>query len=159
MPVFHKGRVYVTAGGDLWHGKLKAWLKCIDASKQGDITKTGEVWSYPLERHCMSTPSVEDGLVYIADCGRKVHCVDAETGRAHWTHKANGEVWGSTLAADGKVYVGSQRGDFWVLAAGKELRVLGSIDMDSAVSASPAAANGVLYVGTMTRLYAVKKSQ
>ncbi len=159
MPVFHKGRVYVTAGGDLWHGKLKAWLKCIDASKQGDITKTGEVWSYPLERHCMSTPSVHDGLVYIADCGRKIHCVDAETGRAHWTHKANGEVWGSTLAADGKVYVGSQRGDFWVLATGKELRVLGSIDMDSAVSASPAAANGVLYVGTMTRLYAVKRQE
>src|SRR4029453_5244470 len=25
MPVFDGGRVYVTAGGDLWHGKLKAW--------------------------------------------------------------------------------------------------------------------------------------
>ena len=40
MPVFHRGRVYVTVGGDIWWGKNKAWLKCIDASKTGDITHT-----------------------------------------------------------------------------------------------------------------------
>jgi outer membrane protein assembly factor BamB len=157
MPVFHRGRVYVTAGGDLWHGKLKAWLKCIDATKTGDITRTGEVWTYPLERHCMSTPSVRDGLVYIADCGRKIHCVDAETGRARWVHPTKGEIWGSTLVADGRVYVGTQRGDFWVLAASRDLRVLGSIDMGVSVSGSPAAANGVLYVPSATHLYAVRR--
>src|SRR6185503_3405532 len=157
MPVFHRNRVYVTAGGDLWHGKLKAWLKCIDATRTGDITRDGEVWTYPLERHCMSTPAVRDGLVYIADCGRKVHCVDADTGRPYWTHDALGDIWSSTLVADGKVFVGTQRNHFWTLAAEKELKVLGSVKLDAALPASQTAANGVLYVATMKRLYAVAK--
>jgi outer membrane protein assembly factor BamB len=157
MPVFHQGRVYVTAGGDLWHGKLQAWLKCIDATKTGDITKSGEVWSYPLERHCMSTPAIAGDLVFIADCGRKIHCLDAATGRPHWTHQAKGEIWGSPLVADGKVFAGSQRGDFWILAAAREKQVLGSVDLDHAVNASPSAAAGVLYVATMEHLYALRR--
>jgi len=158
MPVFHDGRVYVTVGGDIWWGKNEAWLKCIDAAGSGDITQTGLLWSYPLDRHCCSTPSVADGLVYAADCGGKVHCVDAQTGRPYWVHDAGGEMWGSTLVADGKVYVGTRRGEFWVLAAGKEKRVLSSIRLDAAVISTPVAANGVLYVGTMTRLYALENA-
>jgi len=158
MPVFHEGRVYVTVGGDIWWGKEKAWLQCIDATRTGDITQTGMVWSYPLHRHCCSTPSVRDGLVYAADCGGKVHCVDAQTGRPYWVHDAGGEMWASTLVADNKVYVGTRRGDFWVLAAGKQHRVLSSIRLDKPIISTPVAANGTLYVGTMTRLYALRKT-
>jgi len=158
MPVFHGNRVYVTVGGDIWWGKHQAWLKCIDATKTGDITDDGEVWSYPLERHCCSTPSIHDGLVFVADCGRLVHCVDAETGKPYWTHKTKGEIWGSTLVADGKVYIGTRRGDFWVLAASRNKKVISSIDLDSPMHSTPVAANGVLYVATMKKLYAVKKS-
>ncbi|MHC4363702.1 MAG: hypothetical protein ACYSTZ_12810 [Planctomycetota bacterium] len=56
--MFHANRVYVTVGGDIWWGKNQAWLKCIDATKTGDITTYGEVWSYSLERHSCSTPSI-----------------------------------------------------------------------------------------------------
>ena len=156
MPVFHNGRVYVTVGGDIWWGKNQSWLKCIDASKIGDVTQTGQIRSYSLGRHCCSTPSVHDGLVYVGDCDGKVHCVDAQTGSPYWVHDAGGEIWASTLVADGKVYIGTRRGDFWVLAAGKEKRVLSSIRLDSPVHGSPVAANGTLYVGTMTRLYALQ---
>jgi outer membrane protein assembly factor BamB len=157
MPVFHNGRVYVTVGGDIWWGKNQSWLQCIDASQTGDVTKSALIWSYPLGPHCCSTPSVHDGLVYVADCGGKVHCVDAQTGRPYWVHNAGSEIWSSTLVADGKVYVGTRRGDFWVLAAGKELKVLSTIRLRDAIISTPVAANGVLYVGTMTRLYALKK--
>jgi hypothetical protein len=44
------------------------------------------------------------------------------------------------------------------LAAGKEKRVISSIAMDSPMSGTPVAANGVLYIPTMTRLYAVQKA-
>jgi len=157
MPVFHQGRVYVTVGGDIWWGKHQAWLKCIDAAKTGDVTHTAQVWSYAVGRHCCSTPSIHDGLVYVADCDGKVHCVDADTGRPYWVHDAGGEIWASTLVADGKVYIGTRRGEFWVLAAGKEKRVLSSIRLDAPVYSSPVAANGTLYVATMTRLYAIRK--
>jgi len=158
MPVFHDGRLYVTVGGDIWWGKLQAWLQCIDASKTGDITSAGLLWSYPVERHCCSTPAIHDGLAYVADCAGNVHCVDAQTGRPYWVHDAGSEIWASTLVADGKVYAGTRRGDFWVLAAGKELRVLSSIRLDGAVISTPVAANGTLYVGTMPRLFALQRS-
>lgn len=156
MPVFHKNRVYVTVGGDLWWGKRQAWIKCIDATRTGDITKTGELWSYPLERHSMCTPAIHDGLVFVGDSGRKIHCLDAETGKPYWTHAAEGEVWASPLLADGKVYVATRQGEFLVFRASKEKQLLAEIEMNGPISGSPVAANGVLYITTMTHLYAVR---
>jgi outer membrane protein assembly factor BamB len=158
IPVFHNNRVYVTVGGDIWWGKHKAWLKCIDATKTGDITTKGELWSYPLERHCCSTPSIYNDLVFVADCGQYIHCVDIKTGKPYWTHDTEGEIWGSTLVADGKVYVGTRSRDFWVLAASKDKKIISSIELDSPTTSTPVAANGVLYVTTMKKLYALKKS-
>lgn len=150
MPVFHQGRLYLTAGGDPWHGKRQAWLKCLDAN-QGT-----EIWSYPLRRHCIATPSVHNGLVFVGDFGKMIHCVDAETGRPHWTHETEGEIWGSTLVADGKAYVGTTRGDFWILSAQKEKQVLGRVEFDEEINGTPTAANGALFIATMSRLYALK---
>jgi outer membrane protein assembly factor BamB len=159
MPVFYKNRVYVAAGGDVWQGKRSAWLKCIDATKTGDITKTGELWSYPIPAICISTPAIRDGLVYITDCANMVHCLDAETGKACWTHDAQAPIWSSCMVADGKVYVGTQRGTFWILAAAREKKVLCSAALDGAISGTATVANGVVYVATMRRLYALKKSE
>jgi outer membrane protein assembly factor BamB len=107
----------------------------------------------------MSTPSIHDGLAYIADCGRQVSCIDTQTGKQVWVHRASGDIWSSTLVADGKVYVGSLRGDFWTLAAGRELKILSRIDLSEPIHATPTAANGTLYVGTMRRLFAIATPQ
>ncbi|NUQ61836.1 MAG: PQQ-binding-like beta-propeller repeat protein [Pirellulales bacterium] len=155
MPVFAGGRLYVTVGGDIWWGKEEAWLKCIDTTGTGDITDRGQAWSYPLKKHCCSTPAVHGGLVFVGDCGRAFHAVDAQTGRACWTHDLDGDVWSSALVADGKVYVGTRRGSLWVFAAGREKRLLATIDLGDPIHGTPVAANGVLYVPTLSRLYAV----
>jgi len=159
MPVFVDGRLYVAGGGDIWWGKRQAWLKCLDASLTGDVTATAEKWSYPLNRHTLSTPAVWNGLVFVADAGQKIHCVDAATGKPYWTHDIQGDMWSSTLVADGKVYVGTRKKEFIVLAASKEKQVLSSILLDSAVSGSPVAANGTLYVTTQKKLYALALSK
>jgi outer membrane protein assembly factor BamB len=156
MPVFANNRIFLAGGGDVFWGKNEAWLKCIDATQEGDVTGSAELWSYPLERHVLSTPAVHDGLVFIADTGRKLHCVDAATGRPVWTHDIEGDAWASPMIADDKVFIGTRKGDFWILAATKEKRVLGSISLKRPISATATAANGVLYVATMTHLYAVK---
>ena len=67
-------------------------------------------------------------------------------------------MWASTLVADNKVFIGTRRGEFWVLAAGRELRVLSSIRLDDPVISTPVAANATLYIGTMKRLYALHKA-
>ncbi|MBI3414599.1 MAG: PQQ-binding-like beta-propeller repeat protein [Verrucomicrobia bacterium] len=156
MPVFHRNRLYVAGGGDIWWGKNEAWLKCIDAARTGDITTNGLVWSYPLQKHVLGTPAVQDDLVFIADCGRTFHCVDAKTGRPNWTHEIKGEVWASPYIADGKVYLGTRSGNFYIFAASKEKKVLAELELGNPISATTTAANGVLYVATMTDLFAVK---
>jgi outer membrane protein assembly factor BamB len=158
MPVFHRNRIYVAGGGDLFWGKNQAWLKCIDATKTGDVTRTGQVWSYPLQKHVMSTPTIYDGMVFVADCGRQVHCLNAETGKPYWTHEITGEVWASPLVADGKVYLGTRSGAFWVFAASQEKKVISSIELVTPISATVTAANGALFIATMTRLYAVQNT-
>jgi len=159
MPVFHKNRVYLTVGGDIWWGKNEAWLQCVDASGSGDVTKSALLWSTPLEQHACSTPAIHDGLVYVGDCGRLVHCIDAETGKRQWQHKTNGEIWGSTLVADGKVYVGTRGRDFYVFAAGREKKILSAVKLKNPMTTTPTAANGVLYIATTGRLYALHKGK
>jgi outer membrane protein assembly factor BamB len=155
MPVFDNGRLYVAGGGDLFWGKNEAWLKCIDASKAGDVTKTAEIWSYRLEKHVLSTPAVYNSLVFIADCGRKFHCVDANTGAPLWTHDIKGEVWASPLVADQKVYLGTREGEFYVFTASREKKLLSQTSLGDKISATVTAAHDTLYIATMRQLYAV----
>jgi len=155
MPVFHENRVYVVASGDLWHGRRVSWLKCIDAMQAGDITQSGEIWSYAMDQHCMSTPSIAGDLVFIPDCRGRVHCLDAKTGRPHWVHETQSEIWGSPLVADGKVYVGNRGGELWIFAADRQKKVIGSFRLDGPIHGTPSAAGGEVYIATMKRLYAI----
>lgn len=156
MPVVYKDRIYLAGGGDVFWGKNEAWLKCIDATKGGDISKSGTIWSYALNKHVMSTVAIADGLVFIADCGRAMHCVDAETGQPYWTHEIQGDVWASPMVADGKVYLGTRSGDFWTFAATRQKQVLSKLSLVTPISSTATAANGVLYVATMKELFALK---
>jgi len=158
MPVFHHNRLYVAGGGDIWWGKNEAWLKCLDATGAGDTTTNALVWSYQLQKHVLSTPAIDHGLVFIADCGHTFHCVDAETGKPCWTHELKGEAWASPLVADGKVYLGTRSGAFYVFAAAREKKLLSTIELDRPISSTATAANGVLYIATMNRLYALRQS-
>jgi outer membrane protein assembly factor BamB len=156
MPVFYRDRLFVAGGGDNWWGKNEAWLKCIDATRTGDITTNGLIWSIPLEKHVLATAAVYDGLVFVPDCGRTFHCVDANTGKRQWTHEIKGEAWASPCVADGKVYLGTRSGNYYVFAAAREKKVLAELELGEPISATTTAANGVLYVATMSRLYAIK---
>ncbi len=159
MPVVHNSRVYVVAGGDIWWGKRQSWLKCIDATQSGDITETAEIWSYSIRRQCSSTPCILNGLVFVADDGGTIHCVDAETGEGYWTHRPGQSIWGSALGAEGRIYIGARNGVFVVMAAEKEMKELFSAKFPDEINGTPTAANGVLYVSTLTRLYAIKAEQ
>lgn len=158
MPVFYDKRLYVTLGGDIWWGKRRSWLKCFDASGTGDTTASAEIWAYPMPNHCCTTPAIHDGMVFVGDCGKTFHCVNVETGKPYWTHQMRGKIWASALVADGKVYVGTQSREFFVFAASKEKKIISSIELDSPINGSPVAANGVIYITTMKKLYAVKTS-
>ncbi len=155
-PVFYKNRVYVAVGQDPEHGEGVGILTCIDATQTGDVTKTAKIWSYTGIHRSLSTVSIDPktGLLFVGDFSGFVHCLDAETGQLYWTHDMKAHIWGSTLVADGKVYVGDEDGDFVVMAATKEKKIISTTNLGAAVYSTPVIANGVIYVGSQTHLYA-----
>jgi len=158
-PVFYKDRVYVAFTHDPWIGKDDGWLASIDATKSGDVTRSGLIWSYDGISDCLSTVSIADGLLYIADYSGRLHCLNAETGRRYWREELGGRIWGSTLVADRKVYVGTDRCEFWIFEAAKDAKVISRIRMRDQIFTTPVAANGVLYVATAKHLYALSSNR
>ena len=154
-PVFYKNRVYVTIGQDPLHGRGRGLLTCIDATKTGDITSSGRIWSYDKIDRSLSTVSIADGLVYAADMPGRVHCLDAETGQCYWVQDCGADIWTSTLVVDGKVFVGTRKG-LWVLAAGRYPKVLATIRLGTAIRSMPVAANGTLFIASQRYLWAVE---
>jgi outer membrane protein assembly factor BamB len=159
-PVFYKNRVYVATGQDPEHGEGVGHLVCLDAGKTGDITKDGVIWDYKGIHRSISTVSIDPdtGLLFIGDFSGFVHCLDAETGKVYWTHDMKAHMWGSTMVADGKLFVGDEDGDLTVLAATKEKKVLSEVNLGSPVYSTPVVANGTIYISSNTHLYALHDS-
>jgi outer membrane protein assembly factor BamB len=150
-------KVYIANGQDPEHGEGVAHLFAIDASKRGDITKTGAVWHYDKIRRSISTPALADGLLYYPDFSGFLHCLDAKTGAVVWVYDMLAAVWGSPLVVDGKVYLGDEDGDVVVLQAGREKKVLSEINMGSSVYSTPVPANGTLYIMNRNQLFALSE--
>jgi outer membrane protein assembly factor BamB len=149
MPVIADGKLFVAGGGDVFWGKNQSWLKCVDPRD------AKELWSYEMGKHTLTTPAIHEGLVYATDSDGTVHCVDAKTGTMVWTHPMNGAFWASAMVADGKIYLGTRKGNWAVLAAGREKKVLCNLELKAPISATATIANGVVYVTTMKQLWAL----
>jgi outer membrane protein assembly factor BamB len=155
--VFYKNRVYVAIGQDPEHGEGVGRLVCLDPTKTGDVTRTALIWDYKDAKRSISTVSIDptNGLLFLADFSGFVHCLDAETGKVHWVHDMQAHMWGSTFVVDGKVYVGDEDGDVVVLASDKTKKVLSEVNMGAPVYSTPIVANGIMYVGSQTHLFAI----
>jgi outer membrane protein assembly factor BamB len=132
-PVFSEGKVFMSVGQDPDSGNGVGHTYCIDPTKRGDITESGSVWQYDKINRSISTAAVADGLVYISDFKGLLHCLDAKTGKPRWTFDMMSPVWGSPLAADGKVYLGDADGDIAIFKADAEMKKISVIDMGDSV--------------------------
>jgi outer membrane protein assembly factor BamB len=66
--------------------------------------------------------------------------------------KGSPKVYASPVAADGKIYIGTLEGQMAVLQAGAQWEVLATNDLEDEIWATPAIADGTLYVRTRGRL-------
>ncbi|MCP5516425.1 MAG: PQQ-binding-like beta-propeller repeat protein [Verrucomicrobiales bacterium] len=161
-PVLYKNRVYVAIGQDPEHGEGVGNLSCIDATQSGDITTSGRVWAFDGIKRSISTVSIDPatGLLFTADYSGYVYCLDAETGKLHWRYDMLAHIWGSTLVADGKVFIGDEDGDFVILPATQEFdpekdAPIAEVMFPSSIYSTPVIANGTVYVATQSHLYAI----
>jgi len=101
---------------------------------------------------------VKDGLLYLWTDSGIVTCVDAATGKVHWRERVGGEYYSSPLWIEGRVYCISKRGQIVVLAASRKFEVLARMELGEKTFATPALADGVMYLRTQTRLYSLGKA-
>ena len=64
-------------------------------------------------------------------------------------------IWSSTLVADGKVFVGTEKQDLWIMEAGTQKKVLNTLRFPDTIYNTPIIANGVMYIATERYLYAI----
>ena len=154
-PVLYDGKVYLANGQDPEHGEGVGHMYCVDPTKRGDITKTGLVWQYDKIRRTVSTAAILDGLVYASDFSGFLHCLDAKTGQAYWTHDMFAAIWGSPVVIDGKVYLGDEDGDVVVMQTGKEKKLISEVNMGSSVYSTPVPANGALIIMNRNQIFSL----
>jgi outer membrane protein assembly factor BamB len=156
-PVFYQNRLYVPLNQEPFHRMKYGWMVCLDATKAGDITRSGLLWSFKMAS-MTATPAIADGLVYLPDFWGKLHCLDAATGQPQWVFDVGNKVSGSPLLADGKLYLGTAGpASLWILKPGRQAQPIRQIRLPSPMYTTPVAANGTLYLATWTHLYAIGK--
>jgi outer membrane protein assembly factor BamB len=153
------GRVFVAMGEDPSHGNGPSLLHAVRVDGRGDVTDSGRVWTCRQVGRVVATPAVGDGLVYVADVGGTVYCVDAKNGDVLWTHDTGGEIWGCLLMVGDRLYAGNVEGRMTVLRAGGRKRVLAEIEMAEPLYARPAVVGDGMYVATGRRLYFVRSDR
>ena len=156
-PVIYKDRVYIAMGQDPEHGEGLGHMYCVDATQRGDITKTGAVWHNDTVKRGIATVCIYDNILYHCDLSGIFRAIDPDTGKVFWKHEMGSAVWSSPYYVDGKVLMGDEDGHVVIFAAGKEKKILNTIDMGGSVYTTPVAANGVLYISTREKLYAIQQ--
>jgi outer membrane protein assembly factor BamB len=155
-PVFYKTRVYVAIGRDPDHGRGRGMLLCLDADQAGDSTHTGIIWTYQGLDRTLSTVSITDGILYVADVAGRLHCLNADSGELYWVYESDSRTIASTFVVDGKIYLPTEK-HLHVLATGRKMKLLSQIRLGTRAWVTPVAANGTLYIASRNYLYAVKR--
>lgn len=106
----------------------------------------------------MSSPLVYRGKVYALNGNGFIACGDAKTGKLFYKERTKGAYSASPVAGDGKVYCPSEAGVTTVVNADSaEYEVLATNDLGEEVLATPAIANGCLFIRTNKSLFCVGK--
>jgi outer membrane protein assembly factor BamB len=80
---------------------------------------------------------------------------EVETGALVYRERTGATHSASPVASDGKIYLAGEEGQVTVLRAGRTFEVLARNEMGETVFATPAIAQGTLYVRTRGHLYAI----
>ncbi|HEX4607405.1 MAG TPA: PQQ-binding-like beta-propeller repeat protein [Urbifossiella sp.] len=147
-PVAGHGLTYLVSG-------YPAQLMALKQTATGTVGKDAVAWD--TDKGVPTRPSlllVKDLLVMVSD-GGVVSCLDAKTGKQHWTERLNGQYTASPVSAAGLIYLPNEGGKTTVIRAAADYEVVGTNDLDAGCMASPALVGNTLLLRTKTHLYAI----
>lgn len=122
----------------------------------GDVGRSGLVWKYQRSVPQLPTPLLYRGVLYMINDGGILTTLDPATGavlKQGRLRDAVDQYYASPVAGDGKVYFVSRSGIVSVLRAGSGQETLSSADLEEEVTATPALADGRVYLRTRGALY------
>lgn len=121
------------------------------------VTATGAevAWSPRLRAlPYVPTPVAKGELLFLVSDAGVATAIDAVTGNVLWQERLDGGVYASPILAGDTLLVATLDGALIRLTAGREPKRLGSFSVGAPIKATPAIAQGTLYVRAGTRLMA-----
>jgi outer membrane protein assembly factor BamB len=123
----------------------------------GDVTKTHLEWNLNNRSPSnVTSPLVSDGRLFVVKKMGVAASFDIDDGKTLYEQKRIrnlGNYYASPIAGDGKIYVTGENGFVVVLKDAPQLEVLAKNDVGDSCVATPAIADGRLYVRTLNKLY------
>ena len=151
---FVAGERIVLSGG--YRGKE---LFAVAVTAEGLVEESALAWKSAPGGPYTSTPVVyRERLFYVRDTGI-LHVLDPANGESLHRERLEGTYSASPVAGDGKVYLTGEDGVVRVVAAEEPFAQLAAVDMGAPCMATPAIADGTIYLRCGSTLWAVAEAE
>lgn len=152
--ILHQGTIFAIAGD----GGGDRNMIAVKPGSKGDVPASNLVWKKTKGTAYVPTPVAKDGLIFwVTDKEGLAICADAKTGEEIWNERLGGgaEISASMVMIDGKIYVVNEKGTAYVYAAAQEFQLLARNELNEDVYATPAVADGRLYIRGAKHLFCI----
>ena len=105
--------VIVSHGDENLQGNQMGLVAAIDGSQSGDIKTTK--WAHTGEQFSFSSPLVDGTRIYQIENGSRLKAYDLESGKELWTQPLGTSQKAPPVMADGKIFVGTENGKFFIV--------------------------------------------
>ena len=126
---------------------------------KGDVTQSHVVWTHAKLIPFCASPVVCDGTVFTIKDGGILSSLNAITDKPFKQGRvsATNEYYSSPVASDGKLYLLNDEGKLSVVSAEASWNTLHTADFGEPTHATPAIADGQIYLRTASKLYCFGK--
>lgn len=128
-----------------------------DDKMRGNIAATHVLWDRDKRNASESCPVLVNGLLFQVTRGGIVTCVRAQTGEDLWEERFAGQHLPSPICVGDKLYFSNDRGDTNIIRAADKFELITTNKLPSGMTASPAVADGALFLRTKTHLVKIVK--
>ncbi|MDA1212618.1 MAG: PQQ-binding-like beta-propeller repeat protein [Planctomycetota bacterium] len=137
------------------------FVMAVKGGGEGDVTETHVLWKHRTKHtdHVVS-PYVHDNRILLVKGGGIATVFETEQGEPLGGPRRienTSDYFASPVYGDGKIYVAGANGIVVVMNDSPEYEPLAANDMADGIVATPAIANGKLFIRTRMKLYAIGK--